>query len=171
MKNTVNTIKKALLTIALAAAFISIPSARLEAKTNSLANYRKQARQIEQQYNLNVIDTSKLTYKAITHRKGTVIVERVIGKVITDQKDGRVLNQGANTEYNSISYRSVDCKKGDIIVTYVLYNPETNWDDDVLARWDYVLSKWMKQSGRAWNPSTIKETEMKQSNSKQTNQY
>lgn len=142
MKNTINnTIKKALLTITLVATFISTPSARLKAKTNSLANYRNQARQIEQQYNLNVIDTSKLTYKAITHRKGTVIVERVIGKVITDQKDGKVLNQVGNTEYDYISYKNVDCKQGDVIVTYLLYNPENNYCDDIVARWDYVIKR------------------------------
>lgn len=142
MNNAImQTIKKSLLTITLVGTLVSLPAGKLEAKTNKLSDYRKQAAKIEHEYKLNAIDTSKLTYKAITHRKGTVILERVIGKVVSNKKDGKVINQGYNTEYNYISYKGVDCKKGDVIVTYVLYNPENNAEDDIVARWDYVLEK------------------------------
>lgn len=140
MKN--NTIKKALLTITLVSILFTESSGQIaEAKTSNLSDYRKQAKQIEQQYSLDVIDTSKLTLSEITHRKGIIIVERVIGEVVTDDKDGKMLNQVGNTEYDYISYKGVDCKKGDVIVTYLLYNPENNYCDDVVARWDYVLEK------------------------------
>lgn len=144
MKNNTikNLIQKSLLTTTLTATLFTASTGQItEAKTSKLGEYHKQAQKIEQTYNLDVIDTSKLTYKVITHRKGTVIIERAIGKVINNSKDGRVLNQGGNTEYDYISYRGVDCKKGDIIVTYLLYNPENNYCDDIVARWDYVLKK------------------------------
>lgn len=109
---------------------------------SKLDYYREQAREIEKLDNLKVIDTSRLTYKIITHRKGKVIIERVIGRVKNNKGDGQVINQGRNTEYNYIYYGGwIDCKKGDIIVTYCLYNPENNADDDVIARWDYKLNK------------------------------
>jgi len=144
MKNNTikNMIQRALLTTALTVMLFTTSIGKAaEAKVSKLSEYRKQAQKIEQTYNLDVIDTSKLTYKAITHRKGTVITERVIGKVINNSKDGKVLNQVGNTEYDYISYKGVDCKKGDIIVTYLLYNPENKYCDDIVARWDYVLEK------------------------------
>ena len=38
-----------------------------------------------------------------------------------------------------ISYASVaDAEIGDVIVTYCVYNPYTNWDDDVIERLDFI---------------------------------
>lgn len=108
------------------------------ATSNGINQYRRQARKIEKRYKLKAIDSSKLTYKMITNRKNSVILERCIGKVKNKNKDGKVLN--ANKGYY-ISYRGVKCKKGDIIVSYFLWNPENNMDDDVVARWDFVIKK------------------------------
>lgn len=116
-------------------------SINTEAATNKLFKYRKMAKQIEQRYGLNVIDSSKLTYKKLTHRKKTVIVERCIGKVRNKQKDGKVLNPPKDAAGYYISYKGVKCKKGDIIVTYFLWNPENNIEDDIIARWDFVIKK------------------------------
>ena len=33
---------------------------------------------------------------------------------------------------------SKGARKGDVIVTYCVYNPYTNWDDDVIERWDFI---------------------------------
>lgn len=109
---------------------------------SKLDGYRQQARQIEKQNKIVAVDTAKLTTKQITHRKGTVLVERIIGVVKNSRKDGKILNvPKGETYYNYISYRDVSCKKGDVIVTYCLYNPESNGEDDIIARWDYKLKK------------------------------
>ena len=114
---------------------------RAYAKEDKLSDYRRQAQQIEKKNNLNVVDTADLTYKAITNRKGTVLVERVIGKVKNNKGDGKVLNNG-NNPYNYICYKGwINANKGDVIVSYVLYNPESNSNDDVIARWDYKLKR------------------------------
>lgn len=133
------------ISLVLVAAIILSTGIKVEAAKRAkpkLTKYRKQAERIEEKNHLNVIDTSDLTYKMITHRKGKILVERVIGKVKNNKGDGQVLNNGDNTEYNYICYKNhIDCKKGDIIVTYVLYNPENNIEDDIIARWDYKLKK------------------------------
>lgn len=133
------------ISLVLVAAIILSTGIKVEAAKRAkpkLTKYRKQAERIEEKNHLNVIDTSDLTYKMITRRKGKILVERVIGKVKNNKGDGQVLNNGDNTEYNYICYKNhIDCKKGDIIVTYVLYNPENNIEDDIIARWDYKLKK------------------------------
>jgi len=132
--------KKTIAMIMVATTIMST-SINVEAKGNKLDWYRLQAIEIETEANqMQVVDTSELTYYDITHRKGSVLVERVIGKVKNNKKDGRVLNHG-NNPYNYISYKGIKCKKGDIIVTYVLYNPENNYEDDIIARWDYIIAK------------------------------
>ncbi len=116
-----------------------LSSVNVEAATsNGINQYRRQARKIEKRYKLKAIDSSKLTYKMITNRKNRVILERCIGKVKNKNKDGKVLN---TNEGNYISYKGVKCKKGDIIVSYLLWNPENDRNDDVVARWDFVIKK------------------------------
>lgn len=110
-----------------------------------LSDYRKQARAIENKMKLIVIDTSKLTIEQITHRKGKILIERVIGRVKNTKGDGKVINAGSNEEYGYgyICYKGCikDFQPGDVIVSYLLYNPETEWHDDIIARWDYKLKK------------------------------
>lgn len=134
MKKHVKIIAAPMLAAVLA---LSTPSAGAYAAGN-LAQYRKAAKAIEEEYGLDAVDSSKLTYGKITSRKYTVIVERCIGKVRNKKKDGRILN-AADGSGDYISYRSVDCEKGDIVVSYFLWNPENNIEDDIIARWDFVL--------------------------------
>lgn len=127
-------------TIAMLTVATIMTSSPAYGKTNNLNKYRKQAIEIENEYNLSVVDTNDLSAYDVTHRKGTVLIERVIGRVLNKKKDGKVLNT-EDQYYNYISYRGVECKKGDIIVTYLLYNPENNGEDDIIARWDYKITK------------------------------
>lgn len=55
-----------------------------------------------------------------------------MGTVTDDEKNGS-LEDGSY-----ISYESVDCTKGDTITTYLIFNPETNYTDDVIKRFDYI---------------------------------
>lgn len=72
--------------------FSSTTSVEAASKSKNLKKYRKTAEKIEKKYGLNAIDSSKLTYEKITHRKHTVILERCIGIVKDKNKDGKVLN-------------------------------------------------------------------------------
>ena len=77
-------------------------------------------------------DSSELTEDILANRQGKLIIEKCIGTVTDDEKNG-VLKDGSY-----ISYADVDCAKGDTITTYLIYNPETNYTDDVIERFDYV---------------------------------
>ena len=77
-------------------------------------------------------DSSELTENIIANRQGKLIIEKCVGTVIDDEKNGS-LEDGSY-----ISYADVDCAKGDAITTYLIYNPDTNYTDDVIERFDYV---------------------------------
>lgn len=81
-------------------------------------------------------DSSELTEDILANRQGKLIIEKCVGKVVDDEKNGAI--QNADSDYNYISYENVDCTKGDTIVTYLIYNPDTNYTDDVIERFDYV---------------------------------
>ena len=89
-----------------------------------------------------VINCDKLTEKMLTHRSSKkhhiMYIERIVGRVTDNKKNGKVLNPPKDGGYY-ISYASVKgARKGDIIVTYCVYNPYTNYDDDVIERWDFI---------------------------------
>lgn len=87
-----------------------------------------------------VIDCNDLTEEMLTTRKEDSImyIERIIGKVTDNEKNGTVLNPPVDGGYY-ISYASVeDAEIGDVIVTYCVYNPYSNYDDDVIERWDFI---------------------------------
>lgn len=89
-----------------------------------------------------VIDCDKLTEKMLTHRSSKkhhiMYIERIVGRVTDNKKNGKVLNPPKDGGYY-ISYKSVKgARTGDLIITYCVYNPYTNWDDDVIERWDFI---------------------------------
>lgn len=77
-------------------------------------------------------DSSELTEDILVNRQGKLIIEKCVGTVLDDEKNGS-LEDGSY-----ISYKSVDCTKGDSVITYLIYNPDTNYTDDVIERFDYV---------------------------------
>ena len=76
-------------------------------------------------------DSSELTEDILANRR-KLIIEKCVGTVIDDEKNGS-LEDGSY-----ISYADVDCVKGDTITTYLIYNPDTNYTDDVVDRFDFV---------------------------------
>lgn len=88
---------------------------------------------------IEIYDSSELSHNILTRRDGKIIVEKVIGTVENYKLDGKILNCHAdNGDY--ISYKRVDgAKKGDKIVTYFIYNPFTNAEDDVMTRLDFII--------------------------------
>lgn len=89
-----------------------------------------------------VIDCNKLTEKMLTHRSSKkhhiIYIERIYGIVTDNKKNGKVLNPPVDGGYY-ISYKSVKgARKGNLIITYCVYNPYSNYDDDVIERWDFI---------------------------------
>ena len=89
-----------------------------------------------------VIDCNDLTEKMLLHRSNKkrhiMYIERIIGKVTDNKGNGKVLNPPKDGGYY-ISYASVKgARKGDLIITYCVYNPFSNYDDDVIERWDFI---------------------------------
>ena len=87
-----------------------------------------------------IIDCNDLTEEMLTTRKENSImyIERIIGIVTDNKKNGKVLNPPVDGGYY-ISYASVDdAEIGDTIITYCVYNPYTNYDDDIIERWDFI---------------------------------
>lgn len=96
---------------------------------------------------IEIYDTSELTPQIMSNRNGKIIVEKIIGEVTSHNLDGEILNcdtdNGGYTNKdggNYISYERVDgAKKGDKVLTYYIYNPFTNEQDDVLTRMDFII--------------------------------
>lgn len=86
--------------------------------------------------------TKDLTNKKLRNRRKhrKIIVEVVTGTVI-NPKTGAGKADLSNANWY-IDYKCVkNTKKGDRIVTYFVYNPKTNYIDDVIARYDVVVRK------------------------------
>ncbi len=130
--------KKKIITLVLTMAMsISTVSYGAEMETD-LEFYRELANEIDV---IEVIDSFNLSLDNLENRNGKIIIEQCIGIVENENGDGRILNC-ADPDYSYISYRSVeDIQKGDIILTYCIYNPDTNFVDDVMARFDYVIDR------------------------------
>lgn len=69
---------------------------------------------------------------AITHRNGKIIIQVVQGTVISDNGDGK-LDTGGYIKYDA------DLKQGDRVETVLVYNPATNYTDDVMYRADTLI--------------------------------
>lgn len=84
---------------------------------------------------VKIVPERKLTEKMLLRRKNkTLYIERIVGKVINNRLDGRTSGG------HHISYRSLRGKvaKGDVVITYCVYNPFTRWIDDIDERYDIV---------------------------------
>ena len=69
---------------------------------------------------------------AITHRNGKIIIQVVQGTVVSDNGDGE-LDTGGYIKYND------DLEMGDRVETVLVYNPATNFNDDVMYRADTLI--------------------------------
>ena len=83
--------------------------------------------------------TEDLTYGILANRGDDIIIEKIIGTVINNRKDGKIMGQD---EYNYISYKDVKgARKGDTILTICIYTPGNNYEDDIADRFDYIIDK------------------------------
>lgn len=97
----------------------------------------------ESSYEYRIYDASELTCNILENRKGTIIVERYISQ-LTDSITGQgcIIN-AYNKECSYINYSSTQVinTDGSVYVSYVIYNPENNFIDDIIGRYDCVLSE------------------------------
>lgn len=90
-------------------------------------------------YKTKIYDTNELTTETLTNRNGKIIIEKVIGKVTNDNLDGKILNC-IDEQHDYISYKNVaGAKKNDTVLTYFIYNPSSNMEDDVLTRINFII--------------------------------
>jgi len=88
--------------------------------------------------NVKLISERKLTERKLVSRKNRFLyIEKITGRVVNNYLDGRTTNG------SYISYRCMKGKvhKGDVIITYCVYNPYTHWVDDVDERYDVIKRK------------------------------
>lgn len=86
---------------------------------------------------IKVINSPDLTSEMLTSRNGKLIIEQAVG-IVTDEKTGAGHLLEDPSYY--ISYRRVNgVQKGDIICTYFVYNPDSDYEDDILLRFDYII--------------------------------
>lgn len=100
-----------------------------------------------------VYNSADLTAERLENRNGDLIIEKLYGIVIDEEGNGKILEgqqdfikahsrQYENIDFNNyyISYKRVaGVKQGDIILTYCIYNPDSNYSDDIIARFDYIM--------------------------------
>lgn len=86
---------------------------------------------------IEIINSYDLTIEELQSRNGKLIIEVVIGQV-----DNFVTGAGHQLDNPSyyISYKGVEgISNGNIICTYFIYNPENNYEDDIMYRYDYII--------------------------------
>lgn len=88
---------------------------------------------------IEIYNTSEITEEILTNRNGKIIVEKVVGRVTSYKLDGTILNASTgNGTY--INYERVEgAQEGDKVLTYFIYNPFSNEQDDVLTRMDFII--------------------------------
>lgn len=105
---------------------------------NQLENYQQIAEDLSI---VEIYDSSDLTLETLMNRNGKIIIEKCIGIVTNKDRDGKILNC-QNPDYDYINYSRVeDTQVGDIILTYLIYNPDNNFEDDIMERFDYVIDR------------------------------
>lgn len=90
---------------------------------------------------IRILQTDEVTNKVLTNRKNRyIVIEITIGKVLNNNKDGKVLNT-KDRYYNYISYKGIKgIKKNDKIVTITVY-ANNNEEDNIAIRFDKKIRK------------------------------
>lgn len=90
---------------------------------------------------IRILQTDEVTNKVLTNRKNKyIVIEITIGKVLNNNKDGKVLNT-KDRYYNYISYKGIKgIKKNDKIVTITVY-ANNNEEDNIAIRFDKTIRK------------------------------
>lgn len=97
---------------------------------------------LESEYSFNgkiaLMDSSKITAEILENRNGALIVERVIGKVLNGNQDGKALN-AVEEGFDYISYRGTHFNPGDVVETFLIHDPAGNDVDEITERFDFRI--------------------------------
>lgn len=129
-----------LLVAVLAMIFCIVPAHTTEAATTNqkVQAVEKQIRKRYKKVKFIKNDGSERFWSKIESRKGKPFyyVEKTIGRVINNKKDGKDING------YYISYKGVKgVKRGDKVVSYFVYSRSNNYCDDIIARYDIIIRK------------------------------
>lgn len=94
-------------------------------------------REIAEEYgSFELYNTSDLSLEMLENRmkwSKKVIVEKIVGKVLDDDLNGEA--EGFYINYSCVP----SVKAGDEVISYFVYNPETNYCDDIIERYDVIV--------------------------------
>ena len=90
---------------------------------------------------IEIIDSPDLTMEMLESRNGKLIIERAVG-VIKDVETGEGYILGYPEFY--ISYKQLvneneNVQNGNVVCSYLVYNPDNNYCDDIIMRFDYLI--------------------------------
>lgn len=79
----------------------------------------------------------------ITKRKPFLVVETCIGTVTDRHEDGRAYGYDHNG--NFIGYGNVNnVQLADKVLSFMVWNPFNNYEDDIIARFDFIVGSEAK---------------------------
>lgn len=103
-----------------------------------------------ERFEFYVTDEITDNVKVLTKRKknaATAIVEVIVGCCLNDEGEGVILTTD-DPYYDYISYESAkNVKPGDVVITWLVYDPKSNDIDDILYRLDGVVD-WDSKTGK-----------------------
>lgn len=108
-------------------------SAFISDALQNLSTYRKMSDKLNA---VEIYDSEDLTYDILINRNGKTIVEKCYGVVLDEEGNGTQLNPSV-TGQDYIKYH--DLPVGSVVLSVFVYNPETNAEDDIISRSDFVL--------------------------------
>ena len=95
--------------------------------------------------NFHIYNSCNVTGEMLRNRTKSekIIVERVIAMITNADREGDATVLNTNGDYTYISYydTDLDYTTGTIMVTYLMYNPKTDYEDDIIERYDFVLDR------------------------------
>lgn len=105
-----------------------------------------------------LVDSSELTTELLENRNGITVIGRCIGMAINAEAgDGVILNSSANsgwyiacpTDGCYIPYKIGDyqVRDGTVFLSYMVYNPDNNYIDDIMERYDFILDRGLEVGG------------------------
>ena len=89
---------------------------------------------------IEIIDSPNLTMEMLESRNGKLIIEKAVG-VVTNAETGEGYIIGWPEFYISYASTPGEISNGDVICSYFIYNPDSNYCDDILLRFDYIIER------------------------------
>lgn len=81
--------------------------------------------------------TSEEAFNTLKNRNGKVVIEIIEGTVLDDEGNGEY-SYADYTYY--INYDAETFHKGDKVITVFVYNPDTNYTDDIISRYNVLAN-------------------------------